>query len=110
MRAFINREDVDFEVAHQAQPLQEWQLAENSQQGKLEYSTKYSKFMSVSSLTLHFPQNYGSSNTVIYYIGLKGERTGITTRQVILNSVYELKPNVKDHKLPEESKGAFSYD
>uniref|UniRef100_A0A7S4LBH9 PITH domain-containing protein n=1 Tax=Eutreptiella gymnastica TaxID=73025 RepID=A0A7S4LBH9_9EUGL len=99
MRAFINREDVDFDRANNSVALQEWDLVENSQHGKLEYTTKYSKFSSVCSLTLHFPSNFGADISTIFFIGLRGETTRVTTKQVIMNTVYESAPNVKDHKV-----------
>lgn len=38
---------------------------------------RYSKFQSVASITLHFPDNFGGDTTQIYYIGLKGEATQV---------------------------------
>ncbi|KAG6409755.1 hypothetical protein SASPL_127797 [Salvia splendens] len=58
MRAFINREGIDFSDAQNMQAVQEWDLAENLQ-GVLEYQTRYSRFRSVGNLTLHFPVNFG---------------------------------------------------
>lgn len=40
--------------------LQEWELSEDDRGGELEYPTKYSKFGSVSNVTLHFPANFGA--------------------------------------------------
>ncbi|KAK8921734.1 hypothetical protein KSP39_PZI020146 [Platanthera zijinensis] len=40
MRAFINRDDIDFSDAQNMQPVQDWELAENLQ-GLLEYQTRY---------------------------------------------------------------------
>ena len=85
--------------ANNSVALQEWDLVENSQHGKLEYTTKYSKFSSVCSLTLHFPSNFGADISTIFFIGLRGETTRVTTKQVIMNTVYESAPNVKDHKV-----------
>ncbi|EPS59316.1 hypothetical protein M569_15492, partial [Genlisea aurea] len=39
MRAFINRDGIDFSDAHSMQPVQEWDLVENLQ-GLLEYQTR----------------------------------------------------------------------
>jgi enoyl reductase-like protein len=38
---------------------------------------RYSKFQSVASITLHFPENFGGDITQIHYIGLKGEATQV---------------------------------
>lgn len=48
-------------------------------------------------LTLHFPSNFGSDNTRIYYIGLKGEFSESHYHGVTICS-YESAPNVADHK------------
>ncbi|KAG9154084.1 hypothetical protein Leryth_000580 [Lithospermum erythrorhizon] len=106
MRAFINREGIDFSDAQAMQPVQEWELAENLQ-GILEYQTRYSKFQSVGSITLHFPDNFGGDTTQIHYIGLKGEATQLK-RDVVATIVYELMPNPSDHKTRSEAQGGFS--
>ncbi|CAL9115172.1 unnamed protein product [Musa textilis] len=96
MRAFINRDGIDFSDAQNMQPVQEWDLNENLQ-GLLEYQTRYSRFQSVGNLTLHFPDNFGGDTTQIYYIGLKGEATQLK-RDVVATIVYEITPNPSDHK------------
>ncbi|GJP33523.1 hypothetical protein CLOM_g9596 [Closterium sp. NIES-68] len=98
MRAFINREDVDFSVVNDLTPVQEWNLAENLR-GELEYTTKYSKFQGVSSLTLHFPSNFGGDFSRIYFIGLKGEATQ-NNRRAVAAVVYEAQANPSDHEVP----------
>ncbi|KAF9601933.1 hypothetical protein IFM89_024267, partial [Coptis chinensis] len=40
MRAFINRDGIDFSDAQSMRPVQEWELAENLH-GVLEYQTRY---------------------------------------------------------------------
>ncbi|CAD5183265.1 unnamed protein product [Musa acuminata subsp. malaccensis] len=96
MRAFINRDGIDFSDAQNMQPVQEWDLNENLQ-GLLEYQTRYSRFQGVGNLTLHFPDNFGGDTTQIYYIGLKGEATQLK-RDVVATIVYEITPNPSDHK------------
>ncbi|XP_078428147.1 PITH domain protein (DUF1000) isoform X2 [Wolffia australiana] len=103
MRAFINRDGIDFSDAQTMQPVQEWDLVENIQ-GMLEYETRYSRFQGVGSLTLHFPDNFGADTTQIYYIGLRGEATQLK-RDAVINIVYELMPNPSDHKTPAEAWG-----
>ncbi|CAM8880186.1 unnamed protein product [Rhodiola kirilowii] len=106
MRAFINRDGIDFSDAQSMQPVQEWDLVENLQ-GELEYQTRFSKFQSVGNLTLHFPDNYGGDTSQIHYIGLKGEATQMK-RDVVATIVYELMPNPSDHKTKAESGGGLS--
>ncbi|XP_057959104.1 uncharacterized protein LOC131151729 [Malania oleifera] len=107
MRAFINREGIDFSDAQSMLPVQEWNLAENMQ-GMLEYQTRYSKFQGVASLTLHFPLNFGAETTQINYIGLKGEATQLK-RDVVATIVYEVTPNPSDHKAQAEGGRGLSH-
>ncbi|KAH9602376.1 hypothetical protein KSS87_011414 [Heliosperma pusillum] len=106
MRAFINREGIDFSDAQSMQAVQEWDLTENLQ-GVLEYQTRYSKFQGVGNLTLHFPDNFGADTSKIHYIGLKGEATQLK-RDVVATIVYELMPNPSDHKTRAETGGGLS--
>ncbi|CAA0806696.1 Protein of unknown function (DUF1000 [Striga hermonthica] len=106
MRAFINREGIDFSDAQNMQAVQEWELAENLH-GVLEYQTRYSKFQSVGNITLHFPDNFGGDTTQIHYIGLKGTATELK-RDVVATIVYELMPNPSDHKTRSETGGGLS--
>ncbi|CAN6582748.1 unnamed protein product [Malus baccata var. baccata] len=103
MRAFINREGIDFSDAQGMQAIQEWDLVENFQ-GTLEYQTRYSKFQNVASITLHFPDSCGGDTTKIEYIGFKGEATKLK-RDVVATIVYELRPNPSDHKTKAEGGG-----
>ena len=43
------------------------------------YTLRYSKFQSVASITLHFPENFGGDATQIHYIGFKGEATQVSS-------------------------------
>ncbi|KAL5850553.1 hypothetical protein ACOSQ4_008566 [Xanthoceras sorbifolium] len=104
---FINREGIDFSDAQGMQAIQEWELAENLQ-GVLEYQTRYSKFQSVASITLHFPENFGGDTTQIHYIGLKGKATQLK-RDVVATIVYEITPNPSDHKTKAEHGGGLSH-
>ncbi|KAL6597883.1 hypothetical protein ACP70R_046688 [Stipagrostis hirtigluma subsp. patula] len=52
MRAFINREGIDFSDAQNMQPVQEWELAENLQ-GVLEYQTRAIAKMHILGNTIH---------------------------------------------------------
>ena len=70
MRAFINRDDIDFGLAAELSPVQEFSLTSDPT-ASLEYATKLAKFQSVSSLTLYF--NGGAPCSRIHFVGLRGE-------------------------------------
>jgi hypothetical protein len=55
-------------------------------------------------LSIHFSENFGADSTKIYYIGLKGEFTE-ANREGVVNTVYESRPMMQDHKNPLEEKG-----
>lgn len=42
--------------------------------GELEYMVNVQKFNNISNIVLGFDDNFGASNTVIKYIGFKGEK------------------------------------
>jgi hypothetical protein len=76
MRVFTNRDDIDFGNASSLTPVQEWDLQEDNK-GILEYPTRIAKFNNVNNLTIHFPTNFGSDTTKVFYIGLKGDFTEV---------------------------------
>lgn len=86
LRAFINRETLDFSDAEGAQPVQQWDLAEDAS-GDLEYPTQFSKFQSVTKLSLFVPENFGGDHSVISYIGLSG--VGTDHKRKAVCAVYE---------------------
>jgi hypothetical protein len=114
--SWINRDDIDFSLADQVPPVQEWGLQEDFR-GEIEYPTKcvyffllsylicltlsllrrISRFSSVLSLTLFIPQNFGAEQTRIYYIGLKGEFR--MANRIPVNLVYEAAPQPQDHNV-----------
>lgn len=92
VRAFINREGIDFSDAADLVPVQEWDLAQDDT-GVLEYPTQRSKFQNVTSLALHFTENHERPEEVptsIRYVGLKG--VGTNMKRGIVNAVYEVRP------------------
>ena len=66
----------------------------------LEYNLRASKFLNTNSLVLYFPTNFGAKKTKIDYIGLKGVAT--KNKRQIIETVYESKPQMKDHKVKED--------
>jgi len=101
LKVFVNRDDVDFTNADDLVATQKWDLVEEWVDG-VEYLTKMSKFINVSSLTLYFPNNFGAELTKVYYIGFKGEFT--TYKRQIVEAVYEARAIPKDHKVDAEMK------
>jgi hypothetical protein len=99
MRAFINRDDLDFSSVQDMKSVQEWDLQEDYQ-GVMEYPTRIAKFINVYSLILHIPENFGNDVTTIYYIGLKGDFEVMKREAVV--TTYESKPMAKDHKTKSE--------
>ena len=85
MRAFINRDDIDFDLAGELSPAQEWSLVDDAT-ASLEYTTKLSKFQAVSSLTLYFPSNGGAPCTRIHFVGLRGEVRRFTAQALFLGA------------------------
>ena len=118
VRLFKNRPHMTFDDAALKSD-QEFDLAHTDSNGIIEYATKYIDlcfhltyivwsedlivfvrivtFSSVHHLTLHFPSNFGSETTKIYYIGLKGEWSPGHKHGVTL-CTYEATPSMADHK------------
>ncbi|GBB84303.1 hypothetical protein RclHR1_10910004 [Rhizophagus clarus] len=103
LKAYINREDVDFDTVEGYTATQEWELVQSPD--VVEYQTRITKMYNVRNLTLYFPENFGDEITRIYYIGLKGEWTEIKKDHVI--TLYEATPNPADHKNPSGENKAY---
>eukprot|EP00741_Cyanophora_paradoxa_P005696 tig00000903_g5522.t1 len=95
VKLYVNRADLDFGLAEQVPAAQEVELQADPQ-GAIEYPLKIAKFQNVTDLTMFFSENFGADSTRIYYIGLKGSYTKMERRAV--SAVYELRPQVADHK------------
>ncbi|XP_074642181.1 PITH domain-containing protein GA19395-like isoform X3 [Tubulanus polymorphus] len=95
MRLFKNRPHMTFDDC-QSKADQTFELNPDKT-GQLEYNPKIVKFSSVQHLTIHFPKNFGSETTKIYYIGLKGDFTQAQREGVVICN-YEARANPADHK------------
>eukprot|EP01132_Coremiostelium_polycephalum_P009277 gene9277-11370_t len=95
MKAYLNHNSIDFGNINGITPAQEW-ILHLDLDGKIGYNTKITKFNNINLLTLYFPTNFGAPTTKIYYIGLKGVYTN--AKREIVNTVYESRPQVADHK------------
>ena len=101
LRAYVNREALDFADAEQTQAVQQWELAANGDPGGVvEYPTQYSRFQSVTKLSLFVVDSHGADITKIFYIGLKGVGTDHKRRAV--QAVYELKPMPENTAMKED--------
>ena len=96
VRAFLNRDDIDFSNVEDIPAVQEWDLIED-RDGVLEYQTKYQKFQGVSNITLHFPEALGANFMRLFFLGFKGEATK-NRREPVGAFVYESAPVPDDHK------------
>ncbi|KAI8468825.1 MAG: galactose-binding domain-like protein [Monoraphidium minutum] len=103
MRLFINRDDLDFSTVNAMAALQEFDLQEDNAAGAIEYPTQAAKFNGVHTLTLHFQGTFGSDQSEITFIGLKGDFSERNRRAV--EAVYELRPVPEDHKVPGMKQG-----
>ncbi|GAM26552.1 hypothetical protein SAMD00019534_097270 [Acytostelium subglobosum LB1] len=95
MKAYLNKENLDFGNITNTAAIQEWNLHEDPD-GKIAYGTKITKFNNINLLTLYFPDNFGADSTNIQYIGLKGTYTN--ARREVFTTVYESRPQMSDHK------------
>lgn len=64
----------------------------------LEYPTKIARFSNVQHLSIHISKNFGSENTRVYYIGLRGEYSEAHRHEVTICN-YEASANPADHKV-----------
>eukprot|EP00775_Hariotina_reticulata_P003144 gene3144-3421_t len=99
MRAFINREDLDFATIADMTAVQEWDLQEENGNGMLEYPTQVAKFGGLHSLDLHFPGTFGADQCEVHFVGLKGEFS--ERKRQAVEAVYEARPVPKDHQVPD---------
>ncbi|KAJ8921083.1 hypothetical protein NQ315_015880 [Exocentrus adspersus] len=97
LRLFKNRPSMTFDDTS-AVADQEFELVRDNT-GVTEYATKVVTFNNVNHLTMHFPSNFGSETTRIYYIGLKGEYSEAHHHGVTI-CTYEARPMPQDHKNP----------
>ncbi|CAM9247513.1 unnamed protein product, partial [Chrysoparadoxa australica] len=95
MKVWVNRDDIDFSNAPELPPVQNVETVEG--QSVVEYPAKISKMQNVSDITLFFPDNFGADQTIINFIGFKGENTNI--RHGVVECVYEASAQLQDHEL-----------
>ena len=96
LKAFINRDDVDFDNADDLDPVQEWTLPERND-AQLEFPTNFAKFQNVQSLVLYFTANHGAEQTKLLFLGFRG--TATSNKRQIVECVYESRAMLADHKV-----------
>ena len=94
LKLFINRENLDFETASEAEATERLELAQDLR--VLEYPVKRNRFTMTRSLTLFFEENWGAETTKISYLGFKGEFMPLSKEPVSV--LYESAANPADHK------------
>jgi hypothetical protein len=98
LKVIINREDIDFSSAADAEGTQTFELSRTSEVQEL--PVRRARFNAVRRLALFIPDNFGDGDedvTRISYLGFKGEwmQLGRAPGQIL----YEAAANPSDHKL-----------
>jgi len=128
LRAFVNRDDLDFAAVRDLPPTQEWDLQpDGNARGLVEYPTRAALFSGVHSLDLHIPRAFGGGSgssssgggggnggggegcrVVVQFVGLKGEWASRDRRAV--EAVYEARAVPGDNaKIPGlENRGGWA--
>jgi hypothetical protein len=110
MRAYVNRDDVDFATVEQMACTQSWELA-GPHRPEVEplYATRPAKFQNVQRVTLFFPGNLSGDDgsTAIEHIGFYGKATGY--RRAPVAAVYEARPLATDSRSRVEVNHASQY-
>mmetsp|Transcript_2899 Transcript_2899/g.3312 ORF Transcript_2899/g.3312 Transcript_2899/m.3312 type:complete len:228 (+) Transcript_2899:163-846(+) len=97
VKFFVNRDDIDFDIAREMRPTQEFELHEDFD-ASIWVPVIAGKFNNITSLTIFIGENQkgDDDSTVISYLGLKGEGTQI--RRAVVETTYEASAQMKDHK------------
>ncbi|KAK4455528.1 PITH domain-containing protein [Podospora aff. communis PSN243] len=98
LKVIINREDIDFSTAADAEGTQTFELSRTNEIQEL--PVRRARFSAVRRLALFFPDNFGDGDedvTRVSYVGFKGEwmRLG----RAPANILYEAAANPGDHKI-----------
>eukprot|EP00941_MAST-03F_sp_MAST-3F-sp1_P000722 g722.t1 len=120
IRAFKEKEGMNFTNAQDTTPLQHWECVEEVESSGatgrgielvempsgedeggciIDYATKVHKWQKISSITIHIPENFaGDGGTKLFYLGLKGKPSKKLTGVQTVDCVYEAMAQRKDHK------------
>ena len=108
VKIFVNRDDLDFDLARDLTATHEAELTEDFTAG-IDYPLVPSKFNGVTSITLFIPSNFAGEeeSTFLSYLGFKGEGTSV--RRGVVETTYEASAQMKDHKKVEGTNNIQSY-
>ncbi|KAH8601023.1 PITH domain-containing protein [Bisporella sp. PMI_857] len=95
LKVFINRDDLDFSIASELAPTQEFTLSQTSDVQDI--PVKRARFGKVQSLTLFVEDNYGDDITTLSYLGFKGD--WMQLGRAPTNILYEAAANPADHAI-----------
>ena len=101
MKVYKNEECCDFNIIEDKKPVMTIDLAENPL-GEIDYPVNLSKFNNCTNIVLGFEENFGGNNTLINFIGLKGQLLRAKTKAQ--EFVYESRAQLADHKTPNDVK------
>eukprot|EP00545_Synedropsis_sp_CCMP1620_P007915 CAMPEP_0119003136 /NCGR_PEP_ID=MMETSP1176-20130426/375_1 /TAXON_ID=265551 /ORGANISM="Synedropsis recta cf, Strain CCMP1620" /LENGTH=214 /DNA_ID=CAMNT_0006954705 /DNA_START=50 /DNA_END=694 /DNA_ORIENTATION=- len=110
IKIFANRDDLDFEMAREMPPDMKLELLPTYHfvEGSIDYPCRPAgRFQNISSVTIFVQDNYdesGEQPTEITFVGLKGK--GTKMKRMAVETVYETKGMMKDHKVPKGELGA----
>mmetsp|Transcript_15649 Transcript_15649/g.38093 ORF Transcript_15649/g.38093 Transcript_15649/m.38093 type:complete len:221 (+) Transcript_15649:79-741(+) len=105
VKAYINREDIDFDNVNDLPVVQSFELPRDNP-FDAEHPVRVAKFNRVRSLTLFVETNHGEETTRINYLALKGTFTPMKTEPVVAE--YEIKPMPGDIRGKLENFGGSS--
>jgi hypothetical protein len=95
LKAFTNRDDLDFSTATDLTPTQEFELSETSEIQDIQ--VKRALFGKVQNLTLFVVDNHGDEVTRLSYLGFKGD--WMQLGKAPTNILYEAAANPNDHTI-----------
>jgi hypothetical protein len=93
LKVFINRDDLDFSIASELAPTQEFALSQTSEVQDIQ--VKRALFGKVQRLILFVEDNYGDDVSRISYLGFKGD--WMQLGRAPTNILYEAAANPNDH-------------
>jgi len=101
VKLFVNDDSLDFSGAVEGTAAQDLRTPEDSA-AEMYHPLKPAKFGNVFHLTVAMPgETNGGDDLQIWYIGLKGEATGV--KRTIVDAVYESRPVPQDHAAKDDA-------
>lgn len=101
LKLYKNEEAVDVNIQEDKAPLQKMDL----NQGEVEYATNLMKFSNVSNIVLGLDGTFGAKKSSLKYLGFKGDK--LRNKVKVVETVYEVRAQLKDHEVPEDKEKNF---